>query len=68
VQGQTTAGSTTPDNTKPGNFGPGTRSGLVEADSVYADYRAAALSQVDRQLLTEQERQLVQTYFSDTGR
>jgi hypothetical protein len=68
VQGQTTAGSTTRDNTKPGDFGPGTQGGLVDADTVYANYRAAALSQVDRQLLSEQERQLVAKYFSDSGR
>jgi hypothetical protein len=46
---------------------PGTQNDVVPYQQVLADYRAAALNQVDRTDIPEQQRQLVQQYFSDLG-
>ena len=46
---------------------PGVQNDLVPYQQVYTDYRNNALSQVDRADIPEQERQLVQQYFSDLG-
>lgn len=53
-------------NTDPS--GTGSEAQLVPYQQVLAEYRASALSQVDRQLIPESERSLVQSYFSDLGR
>jgi len=46
---------------------PGVQNGLVPYEQVLADYQASALSQVDRADIPDQQRQLVQQYFSDLG-
>ncbi|HXM57848.1 MAG TPA: hypothetical protein VOB72_20795 [Candidatus Dormibacteraeota bacterium] len=45
----------------------GVQNDLVPYQQVLADYRASALSQVDRADIPDQQRQLVQQYFSDLG-
>jgi hypothetical protein len=47
---------------------PGVQNELVPYEQVLADYQRSALSQVDRADIPEQERQLVQQYFSDLSK
>ncbi|MEO7520096.1 MAG: hypothetical protein ABIY58_15205, partial [Acidimicrobiales bacterium] len=44
----------------------GTGDSLVPYESVYGQYRAAALSQADRQSIPERRRELIQRYFQDS--
>src|SRR5262249_6082989 len=44
---------------------PGVQNDLVPYEQVLAQYQSSALSQVNRADIPEQERQLVQQYFSD---
>jgi len=48
--------------------GQGTDAGLVPYQQVYADYKAAALNQVDRADIPQSERDLVNQYFSDLSK
>ena len=52
---------------QPTGTGQGTPSDLVPYNSVLSQYRDQAMSQVDRADIPDQERQLVQQYFSDLG-
>ena len=47
--------------------GPGAGTGLVPYESVYGQYRAAALSQADRQVIPEELRDLLRTYFQEAS-
>ena len=47
---------------------PGVQNDLVPYEQVLADYQRSALSQVNRADIPEQQRQLVQQYFSDLSR
>jgi len=47
---------------------PGVQNDLVPYEQVLAQYQSSALSQVDRADIPEQQRQLVQRYFSDLSR
>jgi hypothetical protein len=60
VSGQTSSGSTNGQNGDPGS---GTDTGLVPYSEYLAEYQAQALNQVDRQLIPQQERDLVSNYF-----
>jgi hypothetical protein len=60
VSGQTSSGST---NGQTGDPGSGTDTGLVPYSEYLAEYQAQALNQVDRQLIPQQERDLVSQYF-----
>jgi hypothetical protein len=44
----------------------GTDTQLVPYESVYGQFRTQALSDVDRQVIPEQQRALVRAYFGDT--
>ena len=59
MPGQGTQGSA---NGQAGDPGSGTDSGLVPYSQYLAEYQAQALNQVDRQLIPEQERELVSQY------
>jgi hypothetical protein len=54
-------------NGQPSGSGQGNPNDLVPYSSVLAQYRDQALSQVDRADIPDQERQLVQQYFTDLG-
>jgi hypothetical protein len=60
---QGTSGNGTPEGS-----GQGVQNDLVPYEQVIAQYQSAALSQVDRADIPEQERQLVQQYFNDLSR
>jgi hypothetical protein len=62
-QAQGTSGNGTPDGT-----GQGVQNDLVPYDQVLGQYQNAALSQVDRADIPEQERQLVQQYFNNLSK
>jgi hypothetical protein len=62
-QAQGTSGNGTPDGS-----GQGVQNGLVPYDQVLGQYQSAALSQVDRADIPEQERQLVQQYFNNLSK
>ena len=62
-QAQGTSGNGTNDKT-----GQGVQNDLVPYDQVLAQYRDAALNQVDRAAIPESQRQLVQRYFSDLSK
>lgn len=62
-QAQGTSGNGTPDGT-----GQGVQNDLVPYDQVLGQYQSAALSQVDRADIPEQERQLVQQYFTNLSK
>jgi hypothetical protein len=62
-QAQGISGNGTPDGS-----GQGVQNGLVPYDQVLGQYQDAALSQVNRADIPEQERQLVQQYFNDLSR
>ena len=62
------ATSTDPNATNTNPTGPGTEAQLVPYDQVLAEYRSTALSQVDRQLIPESQRSLVQSYFSELSK
>ena len=47
--------------------GQGTDANLVPYEQVYADYKAAALNQVDRADIPQSERDLVNQYFANLG-
>jgi len=47
--------------------GQGTDANLVPYEQVYADYKAAALNQVDRADIPQSERDLVNQYFTNLG-
>ena len=54
-------------NGQPSGSGQGNPNDLVPYNSVLAQYRDQALSQVDRADIPDQERQLVEQYFTDLG-
>jgi hypothetical protein len=60
VSGQTSSGSS---NGQTGDPGSGTDTALVPYSEYLAEYQAQALNQVDRQLIPQQERDLVSQYF-----
>jgi hypothetical protein len=60
VPGQTGQGAS---NGQTGDPSRGTDTGLVPYSEYLADYQAQALNQVDRQLIPQQERDLVSDYF-----
>jgi hypothetical protein len=62
-QAQGTSGNGTPDGS-----GQGVQNDLVPYDQVLGQYQSAALSQVDRADIPEQERQLVQQYFNNLSK
>jgi hypothetical protein len=62
-QAQGISGNGTPDGS-----GQGVQNGLVPYDQVLGQYQDAALSQVNRADIPEQERQLVQQYFNNLSR
>jgi hypothetical protein len=51
-----------------GGAGPGADPGLVPYEQVYAQYRSAALSQVDREQVPIQVRDLLRRYFEGSDR
>jgi len=51
----------------PKGNGQGTDANLVPYEQVYADYKAAALNQVDRADIPQSERDLVNQYFANLG-
>jgi hypothetical protein len=55
-------------NDTPEGSGQGVQNDLVPYQQVIAQYQSAALSQVDRADIPEQERQLVQQYFNDLSK
>jgi hypothetical protein len=62
-QAQGVSGNGTPDGS-----GQGVQNGLLPYDQVLGQYQDAALSQVNRADIPEQERQLVQQYFNNLSR
>lgn len=62
-QAEGTSGNGTNEKT-----GAGVQNDLVPYDQVLAEYRDAALNQVDRASIPESQRQLVQQYFSDLSK
>jgi hypothetical protein len=62
-QAQGTSGNGTPEGS-----GTGVQNDLVPYQQVIAQYQSAALSQVQRADIPEQERQLVQQYFNDLSK
>ena len=66
VPSQSTGTDPNATNTSP--TGTGSESQLVPYDQVLAEYRSSALSQVDRQLIPESQRSLVQSYFSELSK
>ena len=65
MPGQTGQGTS---NGQTGDPGTGTDSGLVPYSQYLAEYQAQALNQVDRQLIPEQERDLVSQYFQELSK
>lgn len=62
-QAQGTSGNGTPEGS-----GQGVQNDLVPYQQVIAQYQSAALSQVDRADIPQQQRQLVQQYFNDLSK
>jgi hypothetical protein len=62
-QAQGTSGNGTPDGS-----GQGVQNGLVPYEQVLAQYQNAAINQVDRADIPEQQRALVQQYFNDLSK
>jgi IgA-specific serine endopeptidase len=50
----------------PGGTGAGGDTALVPYETVYGEYRASALSQADRQVIPERQRELLLKYFQAT--
>lgn len=67
VPGQS-IGSGDPQGNATGTGLSGAQGDLVPYSEVLAEYQAAATSQVDRQLIPENERDLVRQYFQDLGK
>jgi len=65
VPGQST-GSGTPEGNA-GSPGSGTDTQLVPYTDYLSEYRSAAQSEVDRQLIPQDEQDLVRQYFQDLG-
>ncbi|GAC1654575.1 MAG: hypothetical protein NVS9B1_05960 [Candidatus Dormibacteraceae bacterium] len=67
IPGQST-GSGDPQGNATGTGSSAAPGDLVPYSEVLAEYQAAATSQVDRQLIPEDERDLVRQYFQDLGK
>ncbi len=52
----------------PQGTGQGTDTQLVPYQDVLADYKSAALNQVDRQVIPDADRALVAAYFTELGK